>query len=62
MIRNDIPQAPILKEGIKQYLPENPRILEAGAHIGRDTVKLSKLWPQEQFMHLSRFLRFMNNF
>lgn len=45
MIRTDIPQAPIIKEHIKQYLPERPRIVEAGAHIGRDTVKLSKLWP-----------------
>lgn len=45
MIRTDIPLAPIVKERIKQYLPEKPCILEAGAHIGRDTVKLSKLWP-----------------
>jgi FkbM family methyltransferase len=45
MIRSDILQAPFVKEQIKQYLPENPRIIEAGAHIGRDTVKLSRLWP-----------------
>lgn len=37
---------PITKEYIKQFLPEAPIILEAGAHIGRDTLKMSKLWPQ----------------
>ncbi len=42
---NNIPRAPILKEWIKQFLPDNPIILEAGAHIGRDTIKLSKVWP-----------------
>lgn len=35
----------ITKEFITQFLPENPIVLEAGAHIGRDTVKLAKLWP-----------------
>ncbi len=38
-------QAPILKEQITQYLPERPVIVEAGAHIGRDTVKMAQLWP-----------------
>ncbi len=38
-------QAPILKTAIVQYLPDNPIIVEAGAHIGRDTVKMAKLWP-----------------
>lgn len=38
--------APLLKEEITQYLPEYPVILEAGAHIGRDTLKMIKLWPQ----------------
>lgn len=41
-----IPQAPITKSFIAQFLPVNPLILEAGAHIGRDTVKMSKLWPE----------------
>lgn len=36
---------PISKEFIKTLLPENPIIIEAGAHIGRDTLKMSKLWP-----------------
>lgn len=35
----------ITKQFIKQFLPENPIILEAGAHIGRDSVKMAKLWP-----------------
>ena len=39
-------EGPITKEFIKTCLPENPVILEAGAHIGRDTVKMSTVWPQ----------------
>jgi 2-O-methyltransferase len=31
---------------IAKYLPENPVILEAGAHIGRDTEKMAHVWPQ----------------
>ena len=38
--------APLLKELITPYLPKHPVILEAGAHIGRDTVKMIKLWPE----------------
>ncbi|GAB4455112.1 MAG: hypothetical protein OHK0036_18790 [Bacteroidia bacterium] len=38
----------VSKEIIKQFLPENPIVLEAGAHIGRDTVKMARLWPQAQ--------------
>lgn len=33
------------KEYIKQFLPTNPIILEAGAHKGRDTQKLLETWP-----------------
>lgn len=33
-------------EYFKQFLPENPVIFEAGAHKGKDTVKLSKIWPE----------------
>jgi len=40
--------APILKEQITQYLPVRPVIVEAGAHIGRDTLRMSALWPQAQ--------------
>lgn len=35
----------ITKQFIGTFLPENPIILEAGAHIGRDTIKMAKLWP-----------------
>ncbi len=35
----------ISKEFIKTLLPENPIIVEAGAHRGRDTIKLAKLFP-----------------
>lgn len=30
---------------IKKFLPENPVVIEAGAHIGLDTVQMSKSWP-----------------
>ena len=36
----------ISKEFIKTLLGENPIIVEAGAHRGRDTVKLAKLFPR----------------
>ncbi|MBU2102348.1 MAG: FkbM family methyltransferase, partial [Candidatus Omnitrophica bacterium] len=36
----------ISKHVIKQYLPENPIVVEAGAHIGTDTVEMSRLWPK----------------
>ncbi len=45
MIRNDISQAPITKDFIASFLPEHPVIIEAGAHIGRDTLKMATLWP-----------------
>lgn len=35
-----------IKEYLIRFLPKNPIIIEAGAHIGRDTIKLSKLWPE----------------
>lgn len=41
-------QGPILKKQISQYLPLNPIIVESGAHIGRDTLRMSKLWPTAQ--------------
>lgn len=31
---------------VKQYIPENSIILEAGAHWGQDTIKISSFWPQ----------------
>ncbi len=37
---------PFSRELIKSFLPTNPVIVEAGAHIGRDTLTMSKLWPQ----------------
>ncbi|MBA3751866.1 FkbM family methyltransferase [Candidatus Dependentiae bacterium] len=45
MIKADIPQGPITKEYIKGFLPHNPVIVEAGAHKGRDTIKMGKLFP-----------------
>ncbi len=35
----------ITKEYIAQFLPANPIIIEAGSHIGRDTKKMIRQWP-----------------
>jgi FkbM family methyltransferase len=35
----------ISKKIIEYYLPPNPIIVEAGAHIGRDTRKMNIAWP-----------------
>ncbi len=40
-----VPQGIITKDLIKTLLPDNPIIIEAGAHKGRDTIKMAKLWP-----------------
>ncbi len=41
-----VKQGVISKHLIAKYLPENPIIVEAGAHIGTDTIEMSKLWPK----------------
>ncbi len=33
-------------ELVSQFVPENPIILEAGAHYGVDTVRMKYVWPQ----------------
>jgi 2-O-methyltransferase len=35
----------IPKKYFMHFLPKNPIILEAGAHKGKDTVEMAKLWP-----------------
>jgi len=35
----------ITKDIIRRYLPEKPLVVEAGAHIGRDTLKMALQWP-----------------
>ena len=45
MIRPDIPTVTITKELIRSHLSDHPTVIEAGAHIGRDTLKMAKLWP-----------------
>lgn len=45
MTSTTIPQGIITKDLIKTLLPDNPVIVEAGAHKGRDTVKMAKLLP-----------------
>lgn len=36
----------ISKPSIRKYLPEAPAVIEAGAHVGTDTVEMSRLWPK----------------
>ena len=36
----------IPKKFFVQFLPDNPVILEAGAHKGKDTVEMAKVWPR----------------
>ena len=36
----------ISKKRIIKYLSDDPIIVEAGAHIGIDTIEMSKLWPK----------------
>lgn len=42
---NNLLEGHITKELIRQFLPDYPVIVEAGAHIGRDTAKMARLWP-----------------
>jgi FkbM family methyltransferase len=35
----------ISKSKIKKFIPDAPIILEAGAHIGIDTIEMATLWP-----------------
>lgn len=36
----------VSKSVMRKYLPKAPTILEAGAHVGVDTLAMSKVWPQ----------------
>lgn len=36
----------IPKSFIKKFLPSDPIIVEAGAHIGKDTLEMAELWPK----------------
>lgn len=40
-----VPQGPISKEFIAKFLPNNPVIIEAGAHVGTDTVQFANMLP-----------------
>jgi FkbM family methyltransferase len=33
------------RAALQEYLPTDPIIIEAGAHVGRDTVKMAQAWP-----------------
>ncbi len=35
----------IPKNILARYMPANPIIVEAGAHIGRDSIKMVQIWP-----------------
>jgi FkbM family methyltransferase len=36
----------IPKSYIKKFLPTAPIIVEAGAHIGKDTIEMAEIWPK----------------
>jgi len=38
------PEGVILKQLLPQFLPDNLSVIDAGAHIGRDTLEMSRLW------------------
>lgn len=40
------PGSPISKRLLRRYLPKDAVILEAGAHVGIDTLQFSYLWPR----------------
>lgn len=35
-----------IKQYIQSFLPENPVILDVGAHTGTDTTELARIWPK----------------
>jgi FkbM family methyltransferase len=39
------PQGVVPKEEMRRFLPGDPVIVEAGAHIGIDTAELGRMWP-----------------
>lgn len=39
-------EGPIGKDLISPFLPKNPIIVEAGAHIGQDTIEMAQMWPE----------------
>jgi 2-O-methyltransferase len=47
-LRSPRAEGEIPLDKIARYLPENPVVLEAGAHVGLDTVKLAQAWPAAQ--------------
>lgn len=40
------PIGEIPKSKIAKFLPRSPVVVEAGAHIGTDTVEMARLWPE----------------
>jgi FkbM family methyltransferase len=45
-LRKDAKRGIVPKGYIKRFLPSDPVIVEAGAHIGVDTVELAREWPK----------------
>jgi FkbM family methyltransferase len=44
-INKSISHKDITKEYIAKFLPADPVVVEAGAHVGADTIEMSLLWP-----------------
>lgn len=38
-------QESTIRDLVRLYIPNNPVILEAGAHFGEDTIKMKEIWP-----------------
>lgn len=36
----------IQKETFIKYLPKNPIVIDAGAHLGEDSIEIAKIWPK----------------
>ena len=40
------PKGVVPKKYIGKFIPNDPVIIEAGAHVGSDTIEMAKLWPK----------------
>jgi len=46
--KNSTEKGEIPKKFIAKFLPKNPIIVEAGAHVGADTLEMARLWPNSK--------------
>jgi len=48
------------KKYIAKFLPKNPIIVEAGAHVGLDTIEMAKIWPESKIYAFEPVLEIFN--